>query len=125
MHEVYASNLPVAIAQASDVKGGGINVELLQTAAQQGTCRNCSNHALQLQCWPALRIQNADTREVYGGENAVRLCRDGVNANGSPQRLRRQAFDFCAPLCNSRHNESMESPPGCGKQEPESQHQPQ
>ena len=124
-HHVQARDLPAPVLQVAHVQLGGVDIQLLQPQAQHRARRHRHHHALQLQRLALLRVQDGHTGQLDGREQAFRARREGINAHRSPQGLRRQTLHLHAPLPNSRHNESVQSPPYAHQHQPERQHQSQ
>ena len=107
------------------IQVGLLDIELLETAFEQGPRRQCHHHPRQAQRGTARSVEQGDIGQLDGRYQALRAGSDGSDLDGNPQHPCGMRLQLRAKITDSRHNPAMKCPPRDGQQQPEGQQQTQ
>ena len=114
-----------AIGAAAHVQRGGIDVELLQAAPQEGAQRRGGHDAGQPDRLVALAVQYHHVMQLKGGEQPLGGGCDGADLHHCPHGLAGLLFQPWAELVDSRHNPAVQQAPPGHQQQGDQEQQPE
>ena len=103
--QLQPGHLPAAIGLARHLQAGGIDVQLLQPATQQGLGGKRQHHARQLQGRLLRAVEHLHAAQFQGWKQSPGVGGDAADAHRCPYGLTGPTLQLSTPLGDSRHNQ--------------------